>query len=56
MLPDMGFEPIKTGMFRSVKDLFMFIGGLVAGGFILLYMIKEIVKEIVEVIYARKKK
>jgi len=58
MHPNLGFDfnPLPTGMFRNVKDLMMFIGGLVTIGFIFLYALKEIVKEIVEVIYARKKK
>jgi hypothetical protein len=43
---------IKTGTpFRGIGDLVNYIGLLVCGGFIVLYALKEIVKEIIEYVY-----
>lgn len=47
------FKPIPT-MFQSVGDLLMFIGMLVCGGFIILYALKEVVKEIWQYVSSRK--
>ena len=42
---------LKPTLFQNVGQLFMYIGMLVCGGFIVLYTLKEIVKEIFEYVY-----
>jgi len=53
MLP-LPIEIIKPIYFQNVGQLMMYIGMLVCGGFIVLYTVKEIVKEIWYYVFDRK--
>ena len=55
-MPNFEFiDPVikQTGPFRGIGDLFNFIGMLVVGGFITLWFLRKIVKEIWEYVSDR---